>query len=245
MIAKNMWIDRILSCIKEVASREYQERAWIKHEMHTPCSLEELICSFFDDCFIREFINEKMDEFKLSTTQKLYLSDFVSAFDQYTDRSDIYCSRSPLKIDALKVLSDPEWRKIQKMAQKVLGAFEDMKYDPANREDWLNSIFSGISHYSDVEEQKKMWVNRSETFFYTPRDLYDRLFMYADFDSFMDGYVEEIGLTEQQVEALKKFYAQIQITPFKTAEYEGILDDPQWKNLQTIARETLAKFPKA
>lgn len=243
MIKKNIWIHNILSCIKKFANLDYQKRAWVQCEIHWPCDFGEIMCSLFDDSGIEDFI-ANANALGLSRKQKHRLSKFVLALDRYADKADIYFPRSPPKIDSAKVLSDPEWHKIQKMAQKVLDAFEDMKYDPHNREDWLNYILSGIAKYSDIADQRKMWVDQSEMFFYTPRDLYDLLFMYADFDSFMDECVQGIGLKERQVEALKKFYAQIQITPFKTAEYEGILDDPKWQKLQMTSKETLEAFPK-
>ena len=69
MIKKNLWIRNILACVREVASRDYQERAWLRSEVYAPCSFEEMMCGLFDDCFIREFINEKADEFGLSLEQ--------------------------------------------------------------------------------------------------------------------------------------------------------------------------------
>lgn len=75
MIKKNLWIHNILNCVKKIANRDYQERAWLRHEVHWPCSFEEMMCSLFDDCSIKEFMNEKVNEFDLSFLQKRTLNN--------------------------------------------------------------------------------------------------------------------------------------------------------------------------
>ena len=66
MIQKNYWLREMLGCVKDLADPKYQERAWIKCEIHWPCSLEELVSTFLGDPFIEDLINETGDEFKLS-----------------------------------------------------------------------------------------------------------------------------------------------------------------------------------
>lgn len=90
MIKKNLWIRNIIADVRELASRDYQERAWLRNEVYKPCSFEEMMCSLFDDCFIEEFINEKADEFGLSSEQKTTLSDLVNAFNEYGNNPEIY-----------------------------------------------------------------------------------------------------------------------------------------------------------
>ena len=128
MIKKNLWIRNILSCVEEIADKDYQERAWLRYEVHKPCSLEEMMCSLFDDCFIEEFLNEKADEFGLSSEQKTLLSDLVNALDKYDENPEIYTPTVPSGIDESKVLIDPEWHRIQKIAQKVLFIFGKIQY---------------------------------------------------------------------------------------------------------------------
>ncbi|MBX7066892.1 MAG: hypothetical protein K1X28_06655 [Parachlamydiales bacterium] len=243
IMKRNLWINNIISCVKEIASADYQERAWVKFEIHKPCDFGEIMCSLFDDSAVVEFI-KKANELGLSWKQKRKISKLIRALDSYGDNPEVYAPTNPPMLDGKKMLSDPEWQKIQRMAQKVLDAFAKMKYESENQEDWLDSILYWIFKYSDTENQKRSWVDQSETFFSTPRDMYDGLFMYSDLDDFMDGFVEKIGLTKQQVDALRKFYTQIRATPFKTAEYKGILDNAEWQKLQATAKETLEKFAK-
>lgn len=242
MIKRNIWINNIISCVKEIASKEYQEKAWIKNEIHWPCSMEELACSLFDDCFIDEFINEKADEFKLSRKQKSTLTTLVNTFDKYLDKPEIYFPRRPPKIDESKVLADPEWRQIQKKAQKVLKAFGKIKYEPEDKEWCLGYILHSISRYADIEDQKRMWIEKSEIFFSTPRDMHDALFEHCEFDYFMDEYAEKFGLTKQQIEALNRFRCQLKATPFATVDYENLLHHPEWQKLQFLAKEVGEAF---
>lgn len=174
MIKKNLWIRNILACVREIANRDYQERAWLRNEVYAPCSFEEMMCGLFDDCFISEFINEKADEFGLSFEQKTALSDLVNALDKYDDNPEIYFSSPPLEVDESKILLDPEWYKIRKMAQKVLSAFGKIKYEPEDKEWWLQFILHSISTYSDVEQQRRMWIDKSKVFWSTPLDMYVR-----------------------------------------------------------------------
>lgn len=237
MIKKNLWIRNILACVQEISSREYQERAWLRNEVYAPCSFEEMMCGLFDDCFIREFINEKADEFGLSFEQKAALSDLVNALDKYGDNPEIYFSSPPLEVDESKILLDPEWLKIRKMAQKVLSAFGKIKYEPEDKEWWLQFILHSISTYSDIEEQRRMWIDKSEIFWSTPLDMYESLFTSLEFDYFMDEYAKKFALTEEQIAVLDRFRFQLKKTPFKTTNPENILDNPEWQKLQLLARE--------
>ena len=243
MIKKNYWINNILYCVKIIANKEYQERAWVKQEVYIPCSFGEIYCKLFDDCFIEEFINEKTDEFQLSDSQKSTLSHLICALDQYGDNPEIYTHTSPPRIDEAKMLSDPEWCNIQKMAQKVLDAFGKVKYDQEDEEWWLGSILYWVSKYSDIENQKIKWGKNNKSFFSTPVDMCEGLFIHCDFDYFMDEYAEKFQLTKGQIDALNQLRTQLKKTPFKTAHFEDILNDPAWQKLQTLAYKTCEQFP--
>lgn len=242
MIKKNLWIRNILSCVQEIANRDYQERAWLRNEVYYPCSFEEMMCSLFDDCLIKEFMNEKADEFGLSSKQKTALSDLVNTLDKYGDNPEIYFLSPPLSIDESKVLVDPEWHKIQKMAQKVLDVFGKIKYDPEDKEWWLQFILYGISTYSDVERQRRMWIDKSETFWSTPLDMYECLCTSCELDYFIDVYAKKFNLTEEQIAVLDRFRSQLNKTPFKTTQTENVLFNPEWQKLQILAREAVGAF---
>lgn len=239
MIKKNLWIRNILTCVDKIANTDYQERAWLRNEVYKPCSFEEMMCSLFDDCCISEFINEKADEFGLSSEQKTALSDLVNALDKYGDNSEISNSSAPAYVDELKVLMDPEWHKIQKMAQNVLDVFGKIKYESEDKEWWLQFILHSISTYSNVEKQRQMWIDRSEVFWSTPLDMYEGLFTSCEFDYFMDEYAKQFALTEEQIAILDRFRSQLKKTPFKTVNPDNVLDNPDWQKLQILARETL------
>jgi|GEM_PF-557985 len=242
MIKKNLWIKNILTSVQKIASREYQERAWLRNEIYAPCSFEEMMCGLFDDCFIREFVNEKADEFGLSTEQKTALSELVIALDKYDDNPEIYFSNYPLEVDESKVLLDPKWHEIRKIAQRLLSSFGKIKYDLEDKEWWLQFILHSISTYSDTEKQRRMWINKSEVFWSTPFDMYEGLFTDLEFDDFIDKYAKNFALTEDQIADLDRFRFQLKTTPFKTTNPENILDSPDWGKIVHYAREVLDAF---
>lgn len=243
MIKKNFWIRNILACVKKIANRDYQERAWLRNEVYYPCSFEEMMCSLFDDYSIREFIKEKADEFDLSSEQKITLCDLVNALDKYGDNPEIYTFSAPFSIDESKILIDHEWHKIQKIAQKVLDVFGEIKYESEDKEWWLEFILYQISVYSDVEKQRRMWVDKSEIFWSTPLDMYEGLFTSCEFDYFMEEYAKKFALTEEQIAVLDQFRSQLKKTPFKTANPENVIDNPEWQKLQILAREACILLP--
>lgn len=239
---KNLWITNILGFVEKIASRDFQERAWLRNEVYWPCSFEEIMCGLFDDCFLREFINEKADEFGLTLEQKAGLSNLVKALDKYDDNPEIYTLSAPFCIDESKILIDPEWHKIQKMAQKILDVFGKIKYEIEDKEWWLQFILNRISDYSNVEKQRQMWVDKSKIFWSTPLDMYEGLVTGCKFDYFMEEYAKKFNLTEEQIAVLDQFRFQLKKTPFMTVNPENILDDPKWQKLQMLAREVRTAF---
>ncbi len=240
MIKKNLWIRNILACVQDFADKDYQERAWLRNEVNIPCTFEEMMCSLFDDNLIEEFINEKADEFGLSSEQKTTLLDLVHALDKYGDNPEVYHLKAPVSFDESKMLIDPEWHKIQKLAQKVLGVFGKIKYDPEDKEWWLQFILNQISAYSNEEKQRRMWVNKSEVFWSTPLDMYEGLFTGCEFDYFIDEYAKKFDLTKDQIAILDLFRSQLKKTPFKTTNLENVLSNPNWQKLQILARGVLS-----
>jgi len=242
MIKKNLWIKNILGSLQRIANRDYQERAWRRNEVYYPCSFEEMMCKLFDDSCLNEFINEKADEFGLSLKQKTALSDFVYAIDKYIDNTEIYTINAPFCIDESKVLDDPEWHKIQKMAQKVLDFFGKIKYQPEDKEWWLQYILYQIAAYSNEDQQRRMWIDKSEIFWSTPLDMYECLYTGCEFDYFIDEYAQKFDLTEVQIVCLERFRSQLNKTPFKITNPENVLSNPDWQKLQVLAHEVLEVF---
>ncbi len=239
MIKKNLWIRNIVSCVRSFADREYQEIAWLRHEAYYPFTYEEIMCQLFDDCFLEEFMAEKADEFGLSSVQKMALSELVIALRKYGGNPEIYYPLLPICIDEAKMLKDPEWHTIQKLAQKVVEAFGKIKYESEDKEWWWYFILNAIFAYSNVDNQKCMWVDKSQTFFSTPLDMYEGLFVSCEFDYFMDEYAKKFELTEEQIVVVNRFRSQLKQTPFRTTKFENLLDNLEWQKLQMLAGEAI------
>lgn len=128
------------------------------------------------------------------------------------------------------------------MAQTTLDVLRKIKYELDDREWWLSDIMSCISVYSDHEHQKKIWVDKTEVFWSTALDMYEILFIYAEFDYFVEDYAENFFLNEEQIVVLNKFRSQLKTTPFMTVNPKNILDDPDWQHVVDEAKNVLKAF---
>ncbi len=78
--------------------------------------------------------------------------------------------------------------------------------------------------------------DKSEIFWSTPLDMYEGLFTGCEFDYFMEEYAKKFDLTEEQIALLNQFRFQLKKTPFRTANPENVLGNPEWQKLQELAR---------
>lgn len=244
MMNKNLQIKNILGVIQNIASTFYQERAWIKGEIHWPTTLEELYSQLFDDCAVREFIQTSAKKHNLSHEKIKSLKTFVEAFEEFEYRSDIQSDLNPSYIDSEKVIVNPHWQHIKELAAVVLNTFGEIKYELKDKEWWLPYIISGVESLANAREQKSKWTNNNGKAFYsTPKDMYEYLFIYNDFDIFIDKYANEFGCSKVQVEALTQLRSALkQADSLLAIEPTQLLTTPVWQNIQIIAYKTLLAF---
>lgn len=109
---KKYILNEYLRNISHIASKEYQERVWIRGEGPEVDSFEDAVCDFSTDS---DAILETYQDFKITNIQYQLLGNFKHAFDAF-------CSE--YEIDNESMLNHPEWIKITEMANEILKAFD-------------------------------------------------------------------------------------------------------------------------
>ena len=102
-----------LKNISHIASREYQERVWIRAEGPEVDDFTETVCYFFD---LGDPILENYKEYKISEEQYQILLKFRNFFESFVDLDD----RPYLEKD---FIDTPEWQSVMNRAKEVLQAF--------------------------------------------------------------------------------------------------------------------------
>lgn|GEM_PF-1481320 len=112
------WIKSLISVVKVVADKEYQERVWLRGEGPEVDSWDETINRFFDDYDADNFVENHMVAAGLSESQQHSLRDLRDALNRYNDRiGDDYLLQT--------ILNDPGWQRIRDgIANETLKFFE-------------------------------------------------------------------------------------------------------------------------
>lgn len=118
MMSRDQWIGQIVDVAREIASREFQERAWfgIGPEVSSP---DEMYNSLFED-----------------NTFDLFLEKYAATLTPRQTKawSDLRCKREeydqqPEKLDPHRVINDPEWQNVRESAAHFVTAFETSKME--------------------------------------------------------------------------------------------------------------------
>jgi hypothetical protein len=114
MMNRDEWLARILCSVKHIASREFQERAWLDTgaEISSP---EEVYNELFDDYTIDLFF----EKYACTLTP-----DQSAAWRELKSCMERYGEQMPTTPDPRKVLDDPEWQRVRESAVRFVAAFE-------------------------------------------------------------------------------------------------------------------------
>jgi hypothetical protein len=114
MMNRDEWLARILSAVRHVASREFQERTWLGTgaEISSP---EEVYNELFDDYTFDLFFE------KYAST---LTSDQADVWQELKSRMERYGEKMPATPDPRKVLDDPDWQEVRESAARFVAAFE-------------------------------------------------------------------------------------------------------------------------
>ncbi len=114
---KKYILNEFLNNISGISDKEYQKRVWIRGEGPECDDFTETVCHFFDD---GDPILKKYKEFNISEDQYHLLSKFRDDFDAFV-------TGPTLGYLPEEFIDTPEWKKIMKMAEEVLKAFNYQK----------------------------------------------------------------------------------------------------------------------
>lgn len=117
MMAKEIWIEKLLSVVSEIASKRYQEEVWLGKQDRHVSSWEEVVCNFFDDYDADGFIHTYLKDDEYSTEK-------VSAFTGFRDSLDSYVKSQPSRVNSADIMNDPGWERIRTQAQKLLDIWQ-------------------------------------------------------------------------------------------------------------------------
>lgn len=109
-------LNSLLKIIENISDSEYQKRVWLQGKGPECSDFDEAMCNFFDDFHAKDII-KNYKTFNVSYSQYQILSEFYKILEKYSNKT-------PLIEDTEKILLDPEWHKIQKLAKKVLESFD-------------------------------------------------------------------------------------------------------------------------
>ena len=96
----------------------YKQKPWAGTKVHPYAFFEESMHQLFDDYELFDVLkNHKI--YHISSDQYIILHKFYKILDQYSDEKMSWLQT----VDPKKILEDPRWSEIQKMAKEVLEAF--------------------------------------------------------------------------------------------------------------------------
>lgn len=236
MIPKDLWTENIIDSLKQIASGEFQEKGWVRNEIHDYCTFVETACGFFMDSDIEGFL-EHAKEFGLTETQIQKLDMVRKSFEQYTDEHGHY-------EDPKIIINDPEWLKIRALAKDALKSLGVVHYlDPSKDilKDCLLSHVYGIAKpnasYLQRFQEKSAQQNPFE-------EEMDAIFRVFKIENILANY-KDYEINEDQVVFLRRFYEALKAYRGKiqaAQNYSNILDDPAWHHIQSLAAETIKIF---
>lgn len=114
MMPFEQWLDCILRSASHVASREYQEKAWLPGGT-VVSSPEEIYLSLMEDCTSDLFFETYGHRFN---------GEQLEAWSELRSRLEAYYDKLPRNPDRLRVLRDPEWDLVRESAKKFVLVFQ-------------------------------------------------------------------------------------------------------------------------
>jgi len=238
MIRKELWIRNIVAFIKQIASAEFQEKGWVKGEVHDYCTFVETMCGLFDDANFDLFLDEKAKELGFAEDQIAALNHLRAALNLYTDKHGCY-------EDPAIIVNDPEWHKIRELAKEALKTFHIEKYLDPSKDIFKTSLLMTIEMISSRQEQERLWIKGDRHFEKPLSSLMDRFFHSHRLHEILNQY-KEYEITEEQHGKLLELYRKLKKYKEKRTNLpenpREILSDPEWKDIQNFAREALKLF---
>ena len=235
MIPKNIWIKNIVKSLKQIASAEFQEKGWVKNEIHDYCTFVETSCGFFMEGDVEGFL-EHAKEFGFSEIQIKKIDLVRKAFDEYTDEHGWYD-------DPAIIVKDPEWLKIRELAKDALKSLGIEKYLDPSKSIFKESLLRRIYWVSDRDIQDRWCLQESgpkQTF----EALMNDIFKISKIAEIIAHY-KDYEIRDNQIQVLRRFHDALKVYREKTQDFQNlrkIVDDPEWHHIQALAQEVVKVF---
>jgi hypothetical protein len=116
MMRKDVWQQKLLSAIKEIADKRYQDNVWLEKNPMKCSSYTEAICRLFDDFDLDGYLKKYCQQKNFNDEPCHLLQDLRDILTKF----DATLVNPVSDIDILK---HPKWKLVIAKAQHVLDAF--------------------------------------------------------------------------------------------------------------------------
>jgi hypothetical protein len=237
MTPKDVWLKNITDSIKQIASAEFQEKGWIRNEIHDYCTFVETMCGLFDDSDFENFVDVKAAEWGFSDKQIMNFDILRRALNAYDEKYGCYQ-------DPSFIVKDPEWLKIRELAKDALKSLGIVHYLDPSKDIPKSSLLNHIYWISKPEVLGQWSMKESQSRDSRFDELIDNMFRINKFEEVIAHY-KDYEITENQFKplynffkALKNFREKIN----KRLQFEKILEDPEWHHIQALAADVIKVF---
>ncbi len=237
MIPKDLWIENITDSLKEIASAEFQEKGWVRNEIHDYCTFVETACRLFDDNDVAGFLDHA-EEFGLSEEQIQKIYVVCVAFHKYETKHGCYQ-------DPQSIVTDPKWLKIRQMAKDALISLGIEHYLDPSKDIFKKSLLRSVYWIADPEIFKQKSLQERPNSEKNPfEEFMDDIFRSSKFEEIIAQY-KEYEITESQLTLLKSIRDKLKLYKEnmpKSHNLIEVLEDPEWHQIQILAREAVNAF---
>jgi hypothetical protein len=231
-ITREIWWENIIDSLKQIASIKFQERGWIRGEIHDYCTIDETLCGLLNDSHFEDFIANEAKHIGLSDVQIEKLNQLRIALSNYE------CHQDPRVI-----LKDPTWVKIREMTQNALKSLGIEGYLDPSLNIFKEILLRRIFWISDAQDQERTWIREKRCDSNPFQELMGDFFEICKVNDILE-YYKAYAITDDQLASLTDLYIALKAYEKNEGEkdLQKILEDPEWQKIQTIASETLKLF---
>lgn len=230
-------LKNIIRSLKEIASEEYQDKGWVRGEIHEYCTFTETIARFLNEGMLETFIREEAQQYGLSEKQIKELDQLRREIEAYIDQHIYY-------EDPCIILHDSEWHKIRENAKSVLKSLGIENYLDPSKAVLKQALLYRIYKLARPDFQEKVWVIERNPQF-NPFDELMRDFFETCHSAEIIRNFEEYEISKKQQEVLVQLYQALKNYCEQLDDPEdikNIVKDPKWQQIQKLSQEVLEVF---
>lgn len=110
-----------------------------------------------------------------------------------------------------------------------------------NKQEWLQGIYKIVTEISDRTFQERIWIKGEGPQVSSWTEVICRLFDDYDFDSFLDEYATQIGISSTLHKHLYQLRDKLNTYQQKETDAE-IVVDPEWQQISQFAQDILGSL---